>query len=74
MPLAPTMPLVAAKITHMITVPIARPPGMRLVQRWIASNRREAMPDASNIAPMKMKSGTAASTVDVATSSTLSTA
>jgi hypothetical protein len=36
---------------------------------WIASNSREAMPDASNMAPMKMKSGTAASTWAVATSS-----
>ena len=66
---APTTPLVAAKITHMMTVPTARPPGMRRVHMWMASNRREAMPDASNMAPMKMNSGTAASTCAVATSS-----
>ena len=43
---APTTPLAAAKMTHRITVPTARPPGSRRVQRWIASNSRSAMPEA----------------------------
>src|SRR5918996_716621 len=66
---APMIPLVAANTTHMRTVPIATPPGMRRVHMWMASNRRSAMPDCSNIEPMKMNSGTAASTLALATSS-----
>ena len=59
---APITPLEAAKMTHMTMVPMARPPGRRRVQRCTASNRRSAMPERSIMAPMKMKSGTAAST------------
>ena len=59
---APITPDEAANTTHIRTVPIARPPGSRRVQRWIASNSRSAMPARSSIAPMKMNSGTAAST------------
>ena len=66
---APTTPLVAAKITHIRMVPTAMPPGRRRIHIWIASNRRLAMPDCSNMAPMKMNSGTAASTCAVAVSS-----
>ena len=66
---APTTPLVAANTTHIRIVPTPSPPGMRRVHRWIASNSLRAMPDCSNIAPMKMNSGTAASTLASATSS-----
>ena len=67
---APTTPLVAAKITHITMVPTARPPGRRRIHIWMVSNRRLAMPDCSNMAPIKMNSGTAASTCAVAVSST----
>ena len=59
---APITPDEAANTTHISTVPMASPPGRRRVHRWIASNSRSAMPARSSIAPMKMNSGTAAST------------
>ena len=59
---APITPLDAANTMHISTVAIARPPGRRRVQMWMASNRRSAMPDFSSIAPMKTNSGTAANT------------
>ena len=49
-------------MTHMTTVPTASPPGSRRVQRCTASNSCSAIPERSSIAPMKMNSGTAAST------------
>ena len=70
---APMTPVEAAKITHMMMVPMARPPGSRRVHRWTASNRRSAMPERSNIEPMNTNSGTAASTKLEATKSTLET-
>src|SRR5918995_1538587 len=69
---APMTPVEAAKITHMPTVPSARPPGKRRVQRCTASNSSSAMPERSSIVPMKTNSGTAASTKFDAMSSTLS--
>ena len=68
---APMTPLAAAKTTHISTVPTARPPGSRRVQRWMTSKRRSAMPERSIIAPMKTKRGTAASTELLAASCTL---
>ena len=59
---APITPEEAANTTHIRMVAMASPPGSRRVHRWIASNRRSAMPARSSIAPMKMNSGTAAST------------
>ena len=59
---APMTPLEAAKMTHMLMVASARPPGRRRVQIWIASNSLSAMPDFSSIAPMNTNSGTAAKT------------
>lgn len=54
---------------HMITVPIASPPGRRRVQRCTALKSCSAIPERSSIAPMKTKRGTAASTKLEATSS-----
>ena len=69
---APITPVEAAKMTHMATVPSARPPGRRRVHRCTASNSSSAMPERSSMVPMKTNSGTAASTKFEAMSSIFS--
>ncbi len=67
---APITPVEAAKMMHIRIVPIAMPPGSRLVHRWTALKSCSAIPERSSIEPMKTKSGTAASTKFEATLST----
>ena len=59
---APMIPVAAAKMVHMITVPMAIPPRSLPVHWIIDSNKRDAMPEASSMEPIKTKSGTAANT------------
>ncbi len=58
---APTMPVPAAKIAHMLMVASASPPGKRPSHSFITSKTRRPIPEFSSTAPMKMNSGTAAS-------------
>ena len=56
---APTMPVPAAKIAHIVIVASASPPRKRPSQTRIASKSFSAMPERSSIEPMKTKSGIA---------------